>query len=276
MKRILLLTDFSETARNACLYALEMFREHKFQFVLLNAYDIEFSGSPYIMQVKEEMAEESAKGLKKELAVLHAEHPNARIELASRFGPLVEVLHREMDELKPDLFVLGCRGESALENFLLGSNAYDVIKNIQHPMLVIPKNAVYQNLKRIVFATDLKLVNEKIATPLYDMAKEFNSELLFANVMDDDEYINRLEAEDRIASYFPGVRISFHFLEGEDVCESICSFTEEYDGELVVLVRHNYSFFERLFHPSITKQMIMHPQYPMLILHPYVDTNSNS
>ena len=267
MRRIVLLTDFSETARNACFYALEMFREHQAQFVLLNAYDIEFSGSPYIMQVKEEMAEESTKGLKKELAALHAEYPNARIELASRFGPLIDVILKELGDLKPDLFVLGCRGESALENFLLGSNAYDVIKNIHHPMLVVPKISQYQTPQKIVFATDLKSVNQNVATPVLEVARKFNSELLFANVMGDD-YINRLEEEERIAALFPGIKTSFYFLEGEDVCSSICNFADENQGEMIVLVRHNYSFFERLFHPSITKHMVLHPEFPMLILHP--------
>lgn len=267
MKRIVLLTDFSETARNACIYALEMFKDPKAYYILLNAYDIEFSGSPYIMQVKEEMAEESAKGLKKELNFLHSEFPNARIELAARFGPLVDVILKEMTELNPYLFVLGCRGESALENFLLGSNAYDVIKNIHHPMMVIPKDAKFINAKKMVFATDFKLVDQNLATPVYDLCQEFNSELFFVNVMD-DEYINRLEAEERIASLFPGVRMSFHFLDEDDVCKGICLFAEETDAKMVILVRHNYSFFERLFHPSITRQMVLHPQFPMLILHP--------
>lgn len=270
MRRIVLLTDFSETARNASLYALEMFREHEVHFVLLNAYDIEFSGSPYIMQVKEEMAEESIKGLKRELSALHSEYPNVRIELASRFGPLVDVLIEEMDELNPDLFVLGTRGESALENFLLGSNAYDMIKNIHYPMLVIPKKTKYTIPRKIIFATDLRLINKDLANPLYEMARKFNSEIFFANVIS-DEYINRLEVEERIAAFFNGIRINFNFLEGEDICESICAFAEENEGDLIVLVRHNYSFFERMFHPSITKKMIMHPHYPMLILHPKND-----
>ena len=79
MKRVILLTDFSETARNAALYALKMFQNEKVFFQLLNVFDVEFSGSPYIMQVKEEMAEESMKGLRKELSLLHADYPNARI-----------------------------------------------------------------------------------------------------------------------------------------------------------------------------------------------------
>jgi nucleotide-binding universal stress UspA family protein len=267
MKRIVLLTDFSETARNACIFALEMFKNHQVNFILLNAYDIEFSGSPYVMQVKEEMAEESEKGLRKELAHLHSDYPNQRIELASRFGPLVDVLIKEVTELNPYLFVLGCRGESPLENFLLGSNAYDVIKNIHHPMMVIPLISKYQDISKMVFATDFKTLDQRLATPVLDLCREFNSELWFVNVLD-DEYINRLETEERIASLFPGVRINFNFLEEDDVCKSICTFADDQEARMIILVRHNYSFFERLFHPSVTRQMVLHPQFPMLILHP--------
>ncbi len=268
MKRILLLTDFSETARHAALYAIEMFQDAKVHFFLLNAYDVEFSGSPYLMQVKEEMSEESTKGLKRELAELHAEFPNARIELASRYGPLVDVLMKEYQDegIRPDLIVLGCRGESALENFLLGSNAYDVIKNVHKPIFAIPKSAIYKRPGKMVFATDLKSIDKEIARPLFELLTHFNSELLFANVLE-DEYINRLEAEEKIASYFPGIKLSFFFLDGDDVCESVCNFASENEADMIVLVRHNYSFFERLFHPSITKKMVLHPQFPLLILH---------
>jgi nucleotide-binding universal stress UspA family protein len=268
MKRIALLTDFSETARNAAAFAIEMFSGEKVQFFLINSFDVEFSGSPYIMQVKEEIMEESLKGLKRELSELHARFPNARIELASRYGPLVDVIIKEYldDGIEPDLIVLGCRGESAIENFLLGSNAYDVIKNINKPLMVIPRNAKYRLPNKMVFATDLKAIDENAALPLLDLVKTFNSELLFVNVIE-EEYINRLEAEEKIALLFPDVKMSFHFVDNEDVCEGVCSFTDENNADIIVLVRHNYSFFERLFHPSVTKKMVLHPQFPMIILH---------
>ncbi len=53
MKKVLILTDFSNTARNAAVYSLKMFTDEEVRFTLLNAYDMEFSGSPYVMQVKE-------------------------------------------------------------------------------------------------------------------------------------------------------------------------------------------------------------------------------
>jgi len=260
MKKVLFLTDFSNTARNAALYALKMFADENVNFTLLNAYDLEFSGSPYVMQVKEEMAFESEKGLKQELSILKRVYPEAVISALSMFGSLIDVVHEFIHSNHPDLIVLGCRGESALENFLLGSNAYEVIKNIKAPILVVPKSAQFKKPEKVVFATDLKDI------PVRDIVERFNSSLMFVNVLD-DEYVNRLDAESKIEAHFPNINMSFNFVDGEDVSKSINKFMEENDAEMVAMVRHDVGFFDRIFHPSVTKQMVLHPEHPMLILH---------
>lgn len=267
MKRVILLTDFSDTARNAAMYALKMFENEKVYFDLLNAYDLEFSGSPYIMQVKEELAQESLKGLRNELALLHRRFPNAQIELASRFGALIDVVHQEISDFCPELIVMGCRGETALENFLLGSNAYEVVKEVKAAIMVVPKHTKYKKPEKIVFATDLQNIKtDNSVEPLRDLAHQFHSDILFVNVLEDD-YVNRLDAEEKIASHFDGINLSFNFIEGTNVSNGILKFMDENDVDLVTLVRHKGTFFERLFHPSITKQMVLHPEHPMLILH---------
>lgn len=268
MRRVIFLTDFSETARNALLYGIKMFREEKIEFFLLNAYDMEFSGSPYVMQVKDELAEESMKGLKNELSFLHKLYPNVSLQLLSRYGSLIEVLRNEIsnEQTKPDFLVLGCRGETVLENFFLGSNAFDVIKHIDLPMIVVPRDAIYKKPTKIAFATDLKTIDEHIASPLYELAKFFEAELMFVNILEDG-YIDRLEAEEIIANYFPGVKISFNFIDDPDIYKGICTFSADNDADMVAMVRYNYSFFERFFKPSITKKMVMQPQCPMVILH---------
>jgi len=268
MKRLLILTDFSETARNAAFYAMEMFQGTKVHFFLLNAYDFEYTGSAYILQVKDEMSGESLKGLKRQVAQIHARFPNERVEMVSRYGSLVDVLLREFHEdgINPDLIVLGCRWDSAVENFLLGSNAYDVIKNVHKPLLAVPLAARCTKPAKLVFATDLKGISNTVAKPLNQLLAHLDAEILFANVPT-GEYINRLDAEEQIASFFPGARLSFHYLEGDDVRESVCTFANDNEADIVVLLRHNYSFLERLFHLSITRKMVLQPRFPMLILH---------
>lgn len=267
MKRIMLLTDFSDTARNAAMYALKMYEEEKVDFALLNAFDLEFSGSPYIVQVKDELANESLKGLKNELALIHRRFPRAKVELVSLFGNLIDAVQKEIVKNQYHLIVMGCRGETALENFLLGSRAYEVIKNVSAPILLVPRHAKFRHPEKIAFATDLKdIPTDQMVEPLRDMAHMFHAPLLFVNVME-DEYINRIEAEERIAEHFPGINLSFNFIEDDDVVQGINHFLEDNEIEMVAMVRHNMGMIDRLFHPSVTKQMVLHPEHPMLILH---------
>lgn len=267
MKNILILTDFSSTARNAALYALNMFKgDSDVVFKLLNAYDLEFSGSPYVMQVKEEMAFESEKGLKQEIKVLKRAFPSADLQALTSFGVLIDVVNDYIGKNQPHLIVLGCRGESALENFLLGSNAYQVIKSIKWPIMVIPKSAEFKKPEKIVFATDLKDIKSKRAiSSIRDIVERHGSSLVFVNVLG-DEYVNRLDAESKIAAHFPNTELNFNFIEGEDVSQAIFKFMDENDAEIVAMVRRDVSFFDRIFHPSITKKMVLQPEYPMLIL----------
>lgn len=268
MKRVLFLTDFSETARNALLYGIQMFQDKNMDFALLHAYDIDFSGSPYVVQVKDELAEVSMQGLINERNAVQEHYPDIELELLSKYGSLIEVLRKEIGEsdTHPDLLVLGCRGESVIENFFLGSNAFDVIKHIDLPMIIVPKEAEYKKPEKIAFATDLKTIDDKIASPLFALTKFFNAELMFVNILEDG-YIDRLEAERVIADHFPGVKISFSFIDDTDVHKGICTFSADNDADMVAMIRYNYSFFERFFKPSITKKMVMQPQCPMVILH---------
>ena len=268
MKRIILLSDFSDTARNAAMYALKMFENEEVTFTLLNAYDLEFSGSPYVIQVQQELSQESLKSLENEKVLLHRRFPNAKIELLSLFGQLIEVINDELAKAPYDLIVLGCRGETALENFLLGSRAYEVIKNIEAPILVVPKHSKYTQHTKIAFATDLQdFEDDKLIEPVRDFSHLMHAPLLFVNVLDEEDYLNRIESEEAIANHFPGINVSFNFIEDDNIVEGINDFMEENEAGIVAIVRHNTGMFDRLFHPSITRQMVMHPEYPMLILH---------
>ena len=181
---------------------------------------------------------------------------------------MTEVIRQEIEDYEPDMLVLGCKGETAMEHFLLGSNALEIIRHVHHPMLVIPRKAQYHTPDKIVFATDLQEAEiPEMAAPLNDLIEAFNSELLFLNVMEED-YINRVEIEEKISSYFPGVKLSFHFKENEgDLCKTILQFMDEQGATLLTLIRHHHNFFKRLFNPHIIQKMVRHPHHPLLILH---------
>jgi len=267
MKRILLLTDFSETARNAAMYAIKMFENENVTFSLLNAFDLDFSGSPYVMQIKDEMAEESRRGLKKDMEMLKYHFPQAKIDVMSRFGALIPIVQEELSENFYDLVVIGCVGETALENFLLGSHAYEIVKKIETAILIVPKSTRFRKPDKIVMATDLKdIMHDESIDPLRNILHHYNASLLFVNVLN-SESENRLQSEAKLIEHFPGVDVNFNFVENQDVCNGILNFMDDNHADIVTIIRRKVGVIERLLHPSITKKMVLQPEHPMLIIH---------
>jgi nucleotide-binding universal stress UspA family protein len=59
----------------------------------------------------------------------------------------------------------------------------------------------------------------------------------------------------------------YHFIESENIDESIHQFVIENQMNWLVVVPHKHSFFEGLFHKSHTKAMTRKLQIPVISLH---------
>jgi nucleotide-binding universal stress UspA family protein len=246
---------------------MKMFEDENVTFSLLNAFDLDFSGSPYVMQIKDEMAEESRSGLKKDMEMLQYHYPQAKIDVMSRFGALIPIVEDELNENFYDLVVIGCVGETALENFLLGSHAYEIVKKINTTILIVPKHARFRRPDKIVMATDLKdIMHDEVVDPLRNILHHFHASLLFVNVLN-SESENRLQSEELLMQHFPGIDVDFNFVENNDVCNGILNFMDDNHADIVTMIRRKVGVIERLMHPSITKKMVLQPEHPMLIIH---------
>ncbi len=190
------------------------------------------------------------------------------MNLLSEYGSLVDVIRKisEKDTHTPDLIILGCRGETVVENILLGSNAFDVIKHIDTPIIVVPKDCKFYFPQKIAFATDLKTVDEKVVASLKDMISKFNSELVILNIVK-GKNINLEEAETHFMKYFDNTKVDFKFISDTDIRKSILNYVSENNIDMIALVRYNYPFIERFFKPSITKKVMMRSHTPMIIFH---------
>jgi K+-sensing histidine kinase KdpD len=60
--------------------------------------------------------------------------------------------------------------------------------------------------------------------------------------------------------------INYIQLEKGDIIQSINHYVEENHGDLLVMAKHNRSFFDRLFHRSLSKKMAYHTKIPLLVL----------
>lgn len=273
MKTILIPTDFSKNARNAAKFAFDMYADSEdCRFILLNSFEMPYSTSEVMVSVTDIIEKDSKEGLEKELNQLRQLLPDAddRLEGISIHGETVSEIDSAAKKQSADLIVMGTKGATGLMETFIGSVTANVLKNVSTPVLAIPEGVTFTPPKNIVFAADygsLKDVNELQA--LKTIALKFNSTITILNVLKEGEFTDAQEALEglKINAYFQGVRLEFDFIESNDIEAGIADFVERNNVDMMAMIERKVSFFERIFHKSITKQVANHVKLPLLVMH---------
>ena len=132
-REIMVGVDFSVYSRRAIEFAVAFVPNGHFH--LVHAYDVPFKGFLYGHNTRREVDKQHEAAFERMiegemasfLSSLNAEQP--RFERIMREGTVREVIHRELDRLRPDLLVIGTQGRTGAAHALLGSVADDLLRS---------------------------------------------------------------------------------------------------------------------------------------------------
>jgi nucleotide-binding universal stress UspA family protein len=141
LKRILVPTDFSESARHALTYAVSFAREYKAEIVLLHVVEnltVGYASDLFPVPMAE-VFEEISGYAKIELGKLAAEVRSKGAEVREQViqgKPSAEILRIAREEAA-DMIVLGTHGKGLLDQALFGSTAERVLRKAPCPVLTV-------------------------------------------------------------------------------------------------------------------------------------------
>ena len=141
LKRILVPTDFSESARHALLYGTSFAREYEGELLLLHVVEnltVGYASDLFPVPMAEVFDEISGYA-KAELAKLGAEVKQKGIavrEMVVQGKPSAEIVRVAREETA-DMIVLGTHGKGMLDKALFGSTAERVIRRAPCPVLTV-------------------------------------------------------------------------------------------------------------------------------------------
>jgi nucleotide-binding universal stress UspA family protein len=268
---ILLLTDFSENARNAIYYALDAFPPDQYSYVLLHCYPRIHTTTDVTISLSDKMRQESYAALEAEANVIRQQTGKAvTFDKMAYLGFLNEAVNYVAEEKHPDLVVMGTKGESGLPAILLGSHASSLIKAINIPLLIIPEEARFNGLKNIVLAAHLHSLKKPVhLEPLRELADLFDSKLTVINVVKDEAHKDDADHDESasLKMSFSENQIEFKFVFDHNVEHGIAQYVHNNPCDLLVVVERNRSFIVDLFHKSVSQNLALHGETPLLILH---------
>ncbi|AJA69652.1 universal stress protein [Myroides odoratimimus] len=275
MKKILFPTDFSETANNALVYALRMAENQNATLFVLHAYEmpvISATANPVMVQDVYKSIElsnfENFKDQVPQIRDIAKQHnlDHVPMHFILEEGFLNTILKKRVKEEEIDLVVMGTNGNSGLDKKILGSNTANAIGSLGIPVLSIPHDAIFDGINSIAFTTLFSSQDKTTLETIVQMAKGFNATVKCIHVATakdkaDPAVINSWKEN------FKNDNVKFYIVESSDVEKAVFDFLDEENIDLLVSVKRNRGFFEKLFTSSMTKKLSYHNYVPVLAFH---------
>lgn len=276
MKKILLPTDFSENAWNAIKYALQLYKNEKCNFILLNTYtpilyQVEYmqSSEPQF-QVMEAVKETSKTRLQNLVKKIEIEFPNPMHQFTtiSAFNTLTGEINQLYDGNVMDLIIMGTKGASGVQVILFGSNTMHVLNHVKCPVIAIPSGFTFEKPHDLLFPSDYDLeFKDHHLKPLLEIAKLYNIRINIMHVHYGEGLSKKQEDNKQILEdKFKGIAHLFHSIKNQNIPDAIAEFQIKTRINLLVMINNKHSFFENLFFKSNIKHIGFHLNVPFMVV----------
>ena len=274
MKTILVPTDFSKCAENAANYALEFADKFNLKVILHNSTHLPTLAVevPFEEISEEKLLAESKNNMKKYFQNEKIKNKNLIVEDNVSFGFAVDNIISLAKENMTSIIIMGTKGTSNLEGLLLGSITAFVMEKAPCPVLVIPENATFKDIKKIVFATDYHKNDVEAIHFLSTIASKYNAEILVVHesavTLTDNLERDLFEIfKNEVIQKVSYKNISFKFIVGYDISKDINIILEDEHADLLAISTRKKNIFTKLFEKNLTKIITHHTKIPLIAFH---------
>jgi nucleotide-binding universal stress UspA family protein len=289
MKKILVPVDFSEQTENACAYAMQLAKKFNSEIRLFHSYfdqvivsdssfptgvdtdtmlneqllrDIEKRAKSDIMELQSNMFDDLKKeGLEHKVKVVY------NLEGGEPESEIIEISKK----YHPDIIIMGTRGKSNM-GILMGSVSKKIMNNAHVPVLAVPQNFRFVELREIMYMTDFKSNDSLVLNKLFSLLKGFSIKVYCVHINlhekrkeENEDKMNAIKTEfnGRINSG----QLSCSLIDSKDTDQCIEDFVKRNSIDLIAFVSHKRNLFQNLFHSSLSKKDLFQAEIPLLAFH---------
>ena len=260
MNTVIVPVNFSETSLNAARYAAQLLGGHKGVTMILH----------HVYEKNGNAGEATAnlENLKNELL----KTVSLKITLLAEEGDdFLDELEKLARHQQADFIIMGITDRSLIGQTFMTNNALEIIKKKICPVLIVPPDAGFHEIKNVLLTSDFKNVqNATPSVPIKKILKTFKPNLYVINV-DSEHYVALTEAYQKekavLQEMFTGFNPEFYFLGLYDVDEAIHQFAGDKNIDLIITIPKDHSLLSKLFVKSHTKKMAYQSTVPVLAVH---------
>lgn len=272
MRTIIAPVNFSPNSKNAARYAADLALAAKADLHLLYVLQLpvsvaEFPATDYVFNEMQEAGAQCLEELWKEL--LKRTEAKVNIFIHMEVGSIENKIEECCIRQKPFVVVMGTSADT-WERTFTGGNLVIAVRRLPYPLIVVPENAAFKAISKVVLACDLNDISGGIPVKtsfLKELKEIFNTRFEVVNIDTRGQQLQTatiLETEawkDCIREIFPEV----HFVETDNVEEGLGKYLGEHPADLLLVFPKKHNFFE--FHRSHAKQLALRSAVPVMSIH---------
>ncbi|MEO8712842.1 MAG: universal stress protein [Parafilimonas sp.] len=259
MNIVIIPVDFSETSENAANYGIKLFSAApETEIILYNVYD---------KPEAHDNAIENLERVKKELL----QNKTANISLLAEMGDFTTEIEKLARHRCADLIIMGISNRSAIAQVFATNDALKIAENKNCPVMIIPSNAIYSEIKNVLLATDLKnTASTTPSAPIKKILSDFNANLHIVNV-NSEHYIqlseSHAEEQQKLREMFAEFNPEFYFLRLYDIDDAIGEFAKDKNIDLIITIRKEHSLVHKLFGSGHVRKLAHASSVPVMTVH---------
>lgn len=278
MKQILVPTDFSTCAYTAVDFAVQSAKFLPVEVTLLHAFELKGNIYTDYMGVNKEFNESLLDEVQNKLAQLKSsieETEGVAVDTCVYKDSVKESILKATDDKNIDLIVMGTLGAGSIREKLWGSKTAAVIGNSKAPVMAIPYEYEWKKPEKILMATNHFEKEPAILDFLFELADLYMAKVQVAVFTDedDDKAVTFLEHTRKTPQYekmlkeqYKEETLTATHLFGKEFEETLQDYIKQNEIDILAMVTYQRGFWDRIFHPSMTKRMSYHTNIPLLAI----------
>ncbi|MCG2793662.1 MAG: universal stress protein [Weeksellaceae bacterium] len=279
MKNILFLTDFSDVAENAFIYALSLAEKMEAELHILHIVPIVETKDPDELQTvhpfakvfNENLEDEEWGRFKTEASKLEkiAEQNNklqVPVEFHFEKGIFTETVSDYIYEKSIDVVVMGSSGANTIDKKLFGSNTGKLINQIDIPFLAVPHKAVFFAISSFTLAVMMTDKEYPIIQNLSAKSLKYNFKFNCVTVVESEKMAIQAQSKKKIWLQNMGNdQLTLDIVVSPTVEKGLENYIQNNRTDVLCIIHRHLSYFQRIFKLNHSNRLLQSSKTALLI-----------
>lgn len=171
-----------------------------------------------------------------------------------------------VEENNAELIIMGTTGDSSRIKKWFGSVSTKIINDAKVLVLLIPEKASYKGINKVMFAFDDIELDLSVIDQVIAFASTFDAIVYLVHIQEEGNVDPGFYLQEQIRNRYDIDKVELVSLYDSDVVKALSDYAKEQTIDVIAMATKYRSFFNRIFHDSVTKRMSMHTELPLLVL----------